>query len=232
MRLQTVFFAHRVAESSRATFRPVQWLLRWQTLVFLAPLGLGVVLVGMLALGVGAEADVDGDADSHVDAEVPGLLELLGVGRVPLSIVLLTLSLLFGTAGLVTNAFVEPRLPSFFAAVSIPTALVFSFFATGRLSRLIARLAPTLETYSVRRRDLIGRTGHAIVELTAHDGFAQVKDHEGNVQQLRVRTTGETLPKGTTLVLIDFDEAGDWYLAEAFDPDSLPAPPTALGERS
>lgn len=204
----------------------MEWLLRWQTLVFLASLAFGVVLVGLLAFGV-----VD-DADTEADMDAPAFLELLGIGRVPLSLVLLTLALLFGTAGFVANAFLEPLFPSFFGWVSLPVALVVSVFLTGRVGRLVMRVAPTLETYGVRRHDLLGRTGHAIVELTASDGFVQVKDHEGNVQQLRTRTAGAVLPKGTPIVLVDFDSEGDWYLAEMFDPDPFPEPPTALGKRS
>jgi len=217
----------------------MEWLLRWETLVFVAPLAFGVALVAGLAFGVGVEGDADADAEAdgelesdakvHLDAHGHGLLGLLGVGRVPLSMLLLTLSILFGATGLAANALLQERLPGVYGLLSLAAAALVSLVGTVRVASFVARVAPTTETYRVRRQDLVGRVGHAIVELTASDGFAQVKDHEGNVQQVRVRTDGPSLAKGATILFVDYSRDGDWYLVAPFDAD---APDQASAARS
>ena len=216
----------------------MEWLLRWETLVFVAPLAFGVALVAGLAFGLGADADgdldadADGDLDSdakiHLDAHGNGLLGLLGVGRIPLSMLLLTLSILFGATGLATNALLFEKLPGTYGLFALLAATLVSLVGTGRIASFVARVAPTMETYRVSRRDLVGRTGHAIVELNAQDGIAQVKDHEGNVQQVRVRTDGGEISKGAAVLVVDYSREGGWYLVTPFDAD---APDGASAER-
>lgn len=208
----------------------MEWLLRWQTLVFLAPLAFGVALVSGLAFGLGAdadgdadtdvEADLDSDAKVHLDAHGNGLLGLLGVGRVPLSMLLLTLSILFGAVGLAVSALLQEKWPDAYGPISVAVALFVALVGTGRIASFVARVAPTTETYRVRRQDLVGRVGHAIVELTDGDGFAQVKDHEGNVQQVRVRTDGPVIAKGTSILVVDYSREGGWYLVAPYDADA------------
>lgn len=203
----------------------MDWLMRWETLVFLAPLGVGIALVAGMAFGGGldGEADVDADTDVHADVDLSpshAFLELLGIGRVPLSVVLFSLCVLFGVTGLATTALVEPYAPGFYVLISLVVASLVSVLGTGRIAAVVARYAPTLETYRVGHEDLVGRVGHAIVEITNDDGFAQVKDHEGNLHQVRCRSTGAQLSKSSGLLVLEYNREHSFYLVEPFEPDA------------
>ena len=95
-------------------------LLQWYNLVFVLPILAAVLYIGLLASGLGSggegELDVDHDADlghdfdaAHAHPEagahlLGAVLGLLGVGKVPLSILLMSLFLVWGGAGLVFKA--------------------------------------------------------------------------------------------------------------------------------
>ena len=125
----------------------------WHNLIFLIPLSLGVLLVFGAASGAIGDADrdiqtaCDVDADAQVEADcdvgasdlVIEVLSLLGVGRVPLSIVVFSASLIFGTAGFIANLWLEPHLlaPVAFAPISLCIAFCAMFVLTGRVAALV-----------------------------------------------------------------------------------------------
>lgn len=224
----------------------------WDTLVFVVPLIVGMVLVAGLAFGFAGESDghahvdahahvghdLDHDLDGHHGAELhaadghatgagllSGMLSVLGVGRVPLTIVLLSLSLLFGATGISSNALLRPLLGSLTGFASLAIALLVATLGTGMVARLVARIVPTRESYNVRKDDLVGSIGQAIVELGPDDGFLQVRDHEGNLHQVRARTRAGTVAKGSRVVLVEHRTDGDWYLVTPLDDDPAKAHP-------
>src|SRR5687768_8649258 len=139
----------------------IQWLLGWWNLMFLLPLGLALLYVGVYAVSgltfghadadadagadvdadtdlhadadvhadVHADADADGDVEADADAEMDGdahadvhhgghahsgvgktplfdlLSMLIGLGRAPLSILLMVLFLTWGFIGFISNAY-------------------------------------------------------------------------------------------------------------------------------
>src|SRR5690554_5847451 len=115
----------------------LDFLLAWWNLIFAVPFALGLLYMGLyIATGitfgdgdVDADAEVDADVDGDVDADAeadgdadhdaehhaPGPLasamELLGVGRVPLSLVLMVLVLTWGLIGTIVNRLLWPVLP-------------------------------------------------------------------------------------------------------------------------
>src|SRR3989338_4168903 len=188
------------------------WLLAWQHLIFLIPLGFGMLLVFGAASGLIGHGDVDVDHEFHVaeaDHDVVGehdvaqdghdgahahdvhdrgfmsrALSLFGIGRVPLSIILTTASLLWGGVGLAAGFLAEPALGVGFISgvLAVAAAWLTMTVGTGSLARLVARVMPTSETYRVTKRDLIGRTGTMLFPIAPQStGYVQVNDHEGNL---------------------------------------------------
>ena len=85
-------------------------LLAWYNLIFLLPLAVGLLLIfgNMAGIGADADADVDHDADADHDHDAGSKLFLhvltaLGVGKVPLSIVMMLMCMIFGGIGMMLN---------------------------------------------------------------------------------------------------------------------------------
>ena len=214
----------------------MEYLFAWQNLIFLIPLAVGVLLVFGSAFGGGdhdADHDVDHDVghdaghdhdghDGHRGHVDPGdahesivlkALSLLGVGRVPLVAVLMMMSLLFGGVGMIMNMiFSAIGLPAWlYGLVSAGIAFTAMITLTGRAVKVLNRFMPTNETYRVSRHDLAGCTGTLLFDTDTNSGYAQVKDHEGNVHNVQCRTSRGTLPKGGKILVIDYDEENRSY---------------------
>lgn len=125
-----------------------------QAVVFTAALVLMAAIGVIEALGLGASGvHLDLDLDS-------GLLDWLGVGRVPLLVLLVAFLAAFGGLGLAGQqamlAATGHLLPTYFA---IPGALVASLPLTALLARGLARVMPRDETTAFEVDDLVGRAG-------------------------------------------------------------------------
>jgi membrane protein implicated in regulation of membrane protease activity len=202
--------------------------LHWTTLVFLLPLLLGVLLVAGTALGLGGvdldadvdvdmdvEVDVDVDADVDADADADGtsgnvgaalsVLHLLGVGRAPLSVLLMVASIAFGAVGLGAGFLGAPFV------VSFPVAVAAALGGTSLSARLLGRLVPTTESYAVERSALVGCL--AVVELRVDDDFgvAHVTDSRGTLHKIRCRVDDTPIGKGAVVVVTDFDPESGLY---------------------
>src|SRR5688572_20408683 len=94
--------------------RPLRYIMQafgfffnWYNIPFLIALGCSAIL--MVVQIIGGSGDHDHDADTDVDADVDGdlfgdLLSVLGIGRVPMMIVVMALLMTFGLLGLLINA--------------------------------------------------------------------------------------------------------------------------------
>ncbi len=171
------------------------------------------------------DADVDADVDAHVDADtdasadadhdadndVPTYLAViawLGVGRVPVSIVLMVLLLTWGGIGFAANRILHDHTsdPLRIAMLSIPIAMLGSILCTRIVTRLVARFLPTNETYARRRHELLGCIGVAIYSIDNHFGMARVRDDRGELFQVGCRTIADSDPiaKGAHVRLVGY----------------------------
>lgn len=200
-------------------------ILEWQNLVFVLALLLAGVLVLGAALGlVGADAEAELDVDADADADVDGdhdlpaaALALLGVGRAPLSLLLITLLVAFGATGICLNLLLEPWLGSPLArgVLAVLGAGSASMLAGGAMSRLFARFVPGLESYATEAHDVIGVTGVAEMRITGRFGVARVSDRTGTPLQLRCRAHATEIPKGSEIVVVDFDDERRIYTVDS-----------------
>lgn len=170
------------------------------------------------------EADADADADHghghghghhhHAAGATSGgglghAMAWVGVGRVPLSFVLMILLLAWGFIGFVTNQFLRELLPAqwMIPLVSLPVAAVGSVVLTRYASRGISRVMPTEQTYARKRSALLGEVGEAIYAVDERFGMAAVRDDRGNLFQVACRVEPGRTPiaKGTKVLLVSYD---------------------------
>ena len=229
----------------------VEWLMQWWNLIFIVPFGLALLYLGVYALSgftfgdadadfhadapdmdAGADVDVEADADAHGpdlhghgDSHVPihiAAMSWIGIGRVPLSLVLMVLLLTWGFFGFATSYYMERNLQGFAMApvVSIVVAAVGSMLATSLASSAIARWLPTSETYAMRRHDLLGRTGEAIYQIDHQTGVVSLRDENNDLFQVpcRVHADHAPIPKGSRVRLVAYNGREKAYYVTEHDP--------------
>ncbi len=165
-------------------------------------------------LDVDADADVDVDVDMDVDTDFSAFERALGfinVGKVPLTIIVATFLLFWGVTGFMSNGIIESVLggfPSAFIMASCGVALVVGIMGTKFTSGVIARLFPSIETYSSSNQTLLGHVARVVSgEVTTKFGRAKVEDQYGNVLTVFCKVPeGKEVPKrGDDVLLVDYD---------------------------
>lgn len=207
----------------------------WYNLIFTVPILLVIFYLILqifgLTLDIGGDADVDvGDADIDIDADMDvdvdvdadmdidtdfsvfeRALGFINVGKVPLTIIVSTFLLFWGVSGFMLNGIILNVLgefPSAFIMASCGVALVIGIIGTKFLSGIIARIFPTVETYSSSNQSLLGQVARVVSgEVTTGFGRAKVNDPYGNTLTVFCKIPeGKEVPKrGDEIVLIDYD---------------------------
>lgn len=155
------------------------------------------------------DADSDSDADTDQDTQTPihaAMLSWMGVGRVPVSIVLMVLLLTWGVTGFLTNAFLQAR-GATAAIASVPLAALTSIIFTHLVVTAIVRYLPLYETTAKRRHALLGCIGEAILPIDQKFGMVGVRDATGDLYQVPCRAgeSCDVIPKGTMVQLISYN---------------------------
>jgi hypothetical protein len=220
------------AGSADVTSRPgrsaMANLLAWQNVIFYIPLAVGLLLILGSAFGVhdhdaGHAHGHDAGHDAHHDGH-GSLFErafaVLGVGRVPLTVLLMMAALYFGGLGIILNTLLSSAglAPALYGAISVAGAFIGMVGLTGATARLIHRRLPTSESYPISRHDFAGCSGTLLLPADSSSGYAQIKDREGNVHNIKCHTTGAALPKGTVILVVEYDEDSKIFVIDA-NPD-------------
>jgi hypothetical protein len=178
---------------------PMELLQAPQNLPFSIALGLVVVLalLQVLALllggpiGVGG-ADVDADFEIDTDVEIApwtAALDWLGVGKLPLSILLSLWAGSFGFAGLTLQAIVKSSsgafLPSLLAS-GVALALSIPLLKVG--GTILRPILPRDETEAVAVESLVGSEGEIVIGVArrGHPTQARVRDGWGTTHYVLV----------------------------------------------
>jgi hypothetical protein len=167
-------------------------------------------------VAVDADADADHDLSApHAHAPEPGSIRAalmwLGVGRVPLSILLMVLLLAWGAAGFIANQLAADWFNGLgdwrLIMVSLPAAMAMSLLVTRVVVRSIDRWVPLDETTARRRHDLLGFTGEAMYDITSRFGMLSVHDDRGELYQVpcRLEPGHPTIAKHDKAVLVSFN---------------------------
>ena len=172
-----------------------------------------MLLIGLVqALGLAGDLGVDLDAHADVDlhADIDGDLDLLGwlgIGHLPLLMLIVLFLGVFGIAGLMvqqlSHDFGGGYLPVYLA---IPAALAIGLPITGASARALARILPRDETSAVSVDTLAGRparitNGRATAGSPAR---ARVEDRYGQAHYVMVEPNSptESFEEGETVLLV------------------------------
>jgi hypothetical protein len=142
-------------------------------------------------------------------------LTFLGVGRVPISIIVLSFSILWAFLGWASNLWLGRLFPAFmYFWVSLAIAFFGSVFFTKAIASIIAKWMPNTETYVTKKTDLVGKTGTTNYRVTETSGFAFVTDNfKGTIEvSCRVPRGQEPIPTGTKVVINHYLPEEDAYL--------------------
>ena len=116
--------------------------------------------------------------------------------------------LVFGAVGLALHAALACG-----AALSVGGAAAATVALTRR--PLMQYLLPGAETYLISRHAFAGCGGTLLLPADEATGYAQVKDREGNVHNVRCRSVDGALAKGTAILIVEYDEPTQTYVVAA-----------------
>lgn len=172
--------------------------------------------------GVDADAHADADADHDAEAEQDGdghwssaFLGLLGAGKVPLSLGVMMLLLLWGLIGFGVSVAVAEHVRALWLApaISLPAALLGSVCGTWLLASAVGRVMGG-ESAPARRQDLVGRPAEAVYDITESFGMAAVRSAGGDLLQVPCKArSGEKIAKGSRVVLFAYDKQAGIFSA-------------------
>ena len=198
------------------------FLFATENIVFVSAIVLMLLIGAVQAIGIAGDFDLD----IHGDADLPGWLELgwLGLGRLPLLMLLAIFLALFGMIGLIGQHllldFAGAMLSPLIAA---PAAFLASLPLTGFAARSLAPLLPRDQSSAVPLDALTGSFARIVtgVARSGSPARARVEDVYGQAHYVMVEpdNAGQTLEEGENILLVRREEHvfraishGDHYL--------------------
>ena len=163
-----------------------------------------MLMIGAVeALGLGASA---AHLDLDVDADAGGLLDWLGVGEVPLLILLVVFLALFGMAGIAVQQVADGLLGDPLSLwLATPAAFVLALPLTSICARGLGRIMPKDETTAISLDSLVGHRGVVTIGTARRGSPAQVRivDMHGQPHHVMVEPHDEAHPfaEGDTVLL-------------------------------
>ncbi|MHB0998007.1 MAG: hypothetical protein ACYC27_02080 [Armatimonadota bacterium] len=140
---------------------------------------------------------------------------LLGIGEIPITMLIGVFSLCWGVIGLMMNQIFSGtmKFPAVYIWPSMGVAFLLAFVITRTMAAIISRLIPNDQTYGVSRLSLVGSMGKTIYTTTDNSGTIDVKDIYGSVHRVQAKTEhGESIPSSTEVIIIDFDDADKRFI--------------------
>jgi hypothetical protein len=178
--------------------------LTWQWLIFELPLLFALILLTGAMLGFDGDTMDDPDLDvpegdvSAVDFDTMAakILWGLGIGRVPLMVVLAVVSLTFGSTGMLLNKY--SGLP---IGNNVCVAFGVMLLGTWAICGTLAKILPQTESYAVTKKDLVGKTGTLVVASDVTFGQVSIVTETGTSIRCACRTFEGQLQAGTLVTL-------------------------------
>lgn len=181
-----------------------------QTIAFTTALVL-MLLIGLVQLiGVGVDLDVDADLDADMGGD---LLSWLGVGRVPLLMLLVLFLGIFGSVGLLgQQAALDWSGDLLTGWTAVPAAGVVALPLTGLAARVLARVLPQDHTTAIVLEELVGRFARVVIGRAAlgAPARARVEDRHGQPHYVMVEpdNPGQIFEEGEQVLLVRRERDG------------------------
>lgn len=164
-----------------------------ENIVFVSAILLMLLIGAAQLIGLGGDwgdADFDADADAGFD-----LLGWLGIGRLPLLMLLVLFLAIFGVLGLIAGQFAQDWTGAALTPwIAVPGVAIVALPLTGLAARGLARILPRDFTTAVPLEVLVGTTAQ-IVTGRARMGSparARAQDGHGQVHYVMVEPDGST----------------------------------------
>ncbi|MEO9467599.1 YqiJ family protein [Parasphingorhabdus sp.] len=166
-------------------------------------------LVGLSDFGpdFGTNIDTDIDAGADLDSSGEGLLSFLGIGRLPMLILLVLFLSLFGLVGLVGQQIYSGVFDQLLTPwLAVPGSAAIAIPLTGLLSRPLSKIIPRDETTAIHIDMLVGRRG--VIEIgkaeTDSPARAKITDSHGHHHYVMVEpgNEGEILNQAEEILLV------------------------------
>lgn len=183
-----------------------------------------MLLIGLVqVIGLGHDVGADLHADVHGDLHFD-FLSWLGIGRLPLLMLIVLFLAVFGVGGLMLQQLLRDwtgaPLPMFAA---VPLVGVAALPVTGLAARLLAPILPRDHSTAVPLEVLIGTTAHVVTGRASQGSPARARaqDHHGQVHYIMVEPdgAGQVFQEGEQVLLVRREgecfraiSRGDFYL--------------------
>jgi len=154
---------------------------------------------------------------SHEHPSMPGVLEtFFGIGKVPITMVWGSLCLGWGLFGLYGTEFWSNVTHTPFLFVPLgAVAGVLGAVATGRFTAILgARMMPDTESFAVSSVELFGCHGTVVYAVDTEHGRVHVYDAFGTLHDKEARSRSGAIPRGHSVVVLDFDDETDRLIVE------------------
>lgn len=218
-------------------------LLEWQNLPFVLPFIAAIGYLLLLASGMAPDHDHDVDIDHDVDLDhgiehsvghghdhdhephsaslAAKAMSFLGLGKVPLSLLIMSFCFIWGFSGWLSNMILSPilRFPIIYFWISGIAAMFTSLTLTGMLARGLGKIMPSTESYGIKETDLIGSTAEVRYPITPNSGTACLYDNQQAFQevQCRVSQDSQTIPANVRVILMGYDENQRAFIVRPVD---------------
>jgi len=182
--------------------------------------GGGIINADIGDIGVGADDDMKVEADGST---LNYVLAFLGVGKVPLTMILIPLLITWGMTGCICNYIItQTRKPPHwpFMLGSIVIAATVGVIIAKLFAGTISIILPTAERGATSKKELIGKTAKVTSgQVTTSFGRARLRDDYGNSISLYCKIQrGKKVPqKGDEVILLDYDAEDRKFDVEKFD---------------
>ena len=212
----------------------IQELLRWHNLIFVLPF---ITALGYLLLQAVGGMDFHHDADVHAhfdhdvgvhghgghdhDTHVGGnsfliqVLSVLGVGKIPLAAVFMSLCFLWGFLGWASNFILSSTLPyPTFVPFSVGIALVGSVVMTRYLAIVMGKFMPSTESYGSNNYQLVGSIATARYNVDSDSpSSATLLDEHKNFLEVpcRLMQGEQPIQAGESIILLLYNEEDGYF---------------------
>ncbi|GAA4780475.1 YqiJ family protein [Stakelama sediminis] len=179
-----------------------------ENIVFVTAIVLMLLIGVMQLIGLGGHFGLDADHDIDFDADGDlNLLGWLGLGRLPLLMLLVVFLTIFGLTGLIGQQVLDNLTGHLLNGwIAVPAALLFALPLTGLGARVLAPILPHDETTAVSLDTLVGRFGKITTgrAMQGSPARTRVEDRYGQAHYVMVEpdTVGQIFEEGDAVILV------------------------------